>query len=37
MRAKADLFVAGDKDLQVLGSYRGTRILTLVEYVVGVG
>jgi predicted nucleic acid-binding protein len=37
MRAKADLLIVGDKDLLVLGSYRGTRILTPVEYVVGVG
>jgi putative PIN family toxin of toxin-antitoxin system len=37
MRAKADLLIAGDKDLLVLGSYRGTRILTPAEYVVGVG
>jgi putative PIN family toxin of toxin-antitoxin system len=37
MRAKADLLIAGDKDLLVLGSYKGTRILTPAEYVVGVG
>jgi uncharacterized protein len=36
MRAKADQ-IAGDKDLLVLGSYNGTRILTPAEYVVGVG
>jgi putative PIN family toxin of toxin-antitoxin system len=32
-RANADLLIAGDKDLLVLGSYRGTRILTPAEYV----
>ena len=37
MRAKADLLIAGDKDLLVLGSYKGTRILTPAEYVVGAG
>ena len=35
--AKADLLIAGDKDLLVLGSYKGTRILTPAEYVVGAG
>lgn len=34
-RASADLLVAGDKDLLVLGSYKGTRILTPSEYVRG--
>jgi uncharacterized protein len=37
MRAKADLLIAGDKDLLVLGSHKGTRILTPAEHVVGVG
>ena len=37
MRANADLLIAGDKDLLVLGSYKGTRILTPAEYVVGGG
>lgn len=32
MRAKADLLIAGDKDLLVLESYKGTRILTPAEY-----
>lgn len=32
-RANADLLIAGDKDLLVLGSYQGTRILTPAEYV----
>jgi uncharacterized protein len=26
--AKADLLVAGDKDLLILGTYKGTRIAT---------
>ena len=30
--AKADLLVAGDKDLLTLGAYRGTRIVTPLEY-----
>jgi len=30
--AKADAIVAGDKDLLVLGSYAGARILTPLEY-----
>ena len=30
--AKADLLIAGDKDLLVLGSYRRTRIITPAEY-----
>jgi uncharacterized protein len=30
--AKADLLVAGDKDLLTLGAYRGTRIATPSEY-----
>ncbi len=34
-RANADLLVAGDKDLLVLGSYKRTRILTPAEYVRG--
>jgi len=34
-RASADLLVAGDKDLLVLGSYKDTRILTPSEYVKG--
>lgn len=33
--ANADLLVAGDKDLLVLGSYSGTRIVTPAEYVRG--
>jgi uncharacterized protein len=32
LRAKADLLIAGDKDLLVLESYRGTRILTPAAY-----
>lgn len=31
-RAKADLLIAGDKDLLVLGSYKRTRIVTPAEY-----
>jgi len=31
-RANADLLIAGDKDLLVLGSYKGSRILTPAEY-----
>jgi predicted nucleic acid-binding protein len=34
-RANADLLIAGDRDLLVLGSYRGTRILTPAQYVNG--
>jgi uncharacterized protein len=30
--AKADLLVAGDKDLLTLGAYEGTRIVTPSEY-----
>ena len=30
--AKADLLIAGDKDLLVLGSHEGTRIVTPAEY-----
>lgn len=30
--AKADLLVAGDKDLLTLGSYKRTRIITPSEY-----
>jgi uncharacterized protein len=33
LRAKADLLIAGDKDLLVLGSYKGTRILTPAAYI----
>jgi uncharacterized protein len=33
VRAKADFLIAGDKDLLVLGSYKGTRIVTPAEYV----
>jgi putative PIN family toxin of toxin-antitoxin system len=36
LRAKADLLVAGDKDLLVLGFYKGTRIVTPAEYVDGI-
>jgi putative PIN family toxin of toxin-antitoxin system len=31
--AKADYLVAGDKDLLILGSYEGTRIITPLEYI----
>ncbi|MFY9747310.1 MAG: putative toxin-antitoxin system toxin component, PIN family [Acidobacteriaceae bacterium] len=31
-RAKANLLVAGDKDLLTLGAYKGTRIVTPSEY-----
>ena len=31
--ASADLLIAGDKDLLVLGKYKGTHILTPAEYV----
>ena len=34
-RAHADLLIAGDKDLLVLGSYRGIRIVAPAEYVAG--
>ena len=30
--AKADLLVAGDKDLLIPGMYKGTRIITPSEY-----
>lgn len=30
--AKADLLVAGDKDLLTLGAYKGTRIVTPAQY-----
>jgi predicted nucleic acid-binding protein len=30
--AKADLLVAGDKDLLTLGAYKGARIVTPSEY-----
>ena len=33
--AKADLLVAGDKDLLTLGAYQGTRIVTPSEYLRG--
>ena len=36
-RANADLLIAGDRDLLVLGSYKGTRILTPAGYVSGLG
>ncbi len=36
LRAKADLLIAGDKDLLVLKEFRGTRIVTPAEYVYGV-
>jgi putative PIN family toxin of toxin-antitoxin system len=36
-RANADLLIAGDRDLLVLGSYEGTRILTPAGYVSGLG
>jgi putative PIN family toxin of toxin-antitoxin system len=32
-RASADLLIAGDKDLLVLGAYKGTHIVTPAEYV----
>jgi uncharacterized protein len=32
-RANSDLLIAGDKDLLVLGSYKGTRIVTPAAYV----
>lgn len=35
LRAKADVLVAGDKDLLVLGAYKGTRILTPAQYLEG--
>jgi len=31
-RARAELLIAGDKDLLVLGSFRSTRIVTPAEY-----
>jgi len=34
-RTKANLLIAGDNDLLVLGSYGATRILTPAEYVSG--
>ena len=34
-RANAGLLIAGDKDLLVLGSYKGTRIVTPAEYLSG--
>lgn len=33
--AKADLLIAGDKDLLTLSAYKGTRILTPSEYLRG--
>jgi uncharacterized protein len=35
-RANADLLIAGDKDLLILGSYKRARIVTPAEYVGGV-
>jgi predicted nucleic acid-binding protein len=35
LRTKADVLVAGDKDLLVLGTYKGTRILTPAQYLEG--
>jgi uncharacterized protein len=35
LRAKANVLVAGDKDLLVLGAYKGTRILTPAQYLEG--
>lgn len=32
-RAKADLLIAGDKDLLVLGKYARTRIITPLDYI----
>ena len=32
-RAGADLLIAGDKDLLVLGAYKGIRIVTPAEYI----
>ena len=32
MRAKADLLIAGDKDLLVLGLYKETQIITPAQY-----
>jgi putative PIN family toxin of toxin-antitoxin system len=34
LRAKADLLIAGDKDLLVLKEFRGTRIVTPAEYLI---
>ena len=34
-RSNADLLISGDKDLLILGGYKGTRILTPAEYVSG--
>jgi putative PIN family toxin of toxin-antitoxin system len=34
-RANADLLIAGDKDLLVLGAYKGTRILSPADYISG--
>ena len=36
VRANADLLIAGDKDLLVMGFYKRTRIVTPAEYVLGV-
>ena len=36
VRANADLLIAGDKDLLVMRSYKGTRIVTPAEYVRGI-
>jgi uncharacterized protein len=35
-RAHADYLISGDKDLLVLGSYQGTRVLSPVDYLIGV-
>lgn len=32
-RANADFLIAGDKDLLVMGSFKGTRIITPADYV----
>ena len=36
VRANADLLISGDKDLLVLSSYEGTRILSPAEYLISV-
>ncbi len=35
-RSNADLLIAGDKDLLILGSYKNTKIVTPAEYVGGI-
>jgi putative PIN family toxin of toxin-antitoxin system len=35
--AQADLLIAGDRDLLVLNSYQGTRIITPAQYLSGIG